>query len=252
MLRDLIQAYPELAAVLVLLVGVVLGKVAELLVRRVMDLAEQLAGRYGRSEQALVSPMFKQTFALLVFAMVMVFAVVVAVRMLDIEHLTTWLESVLDYVPRFALGLFIIGIGNVLGALLRTLSARVLARGDANALLPRMVHVGVVSVAIITGLQQLGIDISFITQMALIVLAALLGGLSIAFALGARQYVANLMAQGELGRYVAGDRLRIDDCEGVVVELTRTAVVLATSEGQVTIPAARLATGPVTRLKDHD
>lgn len=239
-------------AVLVLLAGVVLGKVAEVTVRRIMDLTERLAGRYGKSEQAVVSPVFRHAFPLAVFATVLVFAVVFAVRLLDIEHLTNWLESVLVYVPRFLLGLFIIGIGNLVGALLRTISAGVLARGDANALLPRLVHFTVLTVAIITGLQQVGIDISFIIQLALIALASLLGGLSIAFALGARQYVANLMAQNELHRYVVGDRLRIDEHEGVVVEITRTTIVLGTGEGQLAVPAARLASGPVLRLKGDD
>lgn len=252
MLRDLLQSYPELMAILVLLAGVVVGKVAEITVRRMMDLTERLAGRYGKSDQALVSPVFRHAFALTVFATVLVFAVVFAVRLLDIQHLTNWLESVLAYVPRFLLGLFIIGIGNLVGALMRTLSAGMLARGDRNALLPRLVHIAIVAVAIITGLEQVGIAISFIIQLALIALASLLGGLSIAFALGARQYVANLMAQSELHRYVLGDRLRIDEYEGVVVEITRTNLVLSIPEGQLAIPAARLASGPVLRLKADD
>jgi hypothetical protein len=106
----------------------------------------------------------------------------------------------------------------------------------------------VVTVAVITGLQQLGIDISFVTQLSLILLAALLGGLSLAFALGARQYVANLMAQPELARYATGERLRIGDDEGVIVEIYRTGLTLATEEGLVSIPAARLADGRVVRI----
>ncbi len=248
MVRDLIQTYPELAAVLVLVLGVVFGKMAEIAVRRLLDITERLVNRYGTRDQSLVSPVFKQGFALVVFATVLVFAVVIAVRLLDIAHLTAWLESVLAYVPRFVLGLFIIGIGNVLGALLRTLTAGVISKGDTGALLPRLVHMSVVAIAVITGLQQVGIDISFIVQLSLIMLAALLGGLSLAFALGARQYVANLLAQSELSRYAAGDRLRIDDDEGVVVEIHRTGLTLATDRGQVAVPASRLASGPVLRI----
>ena len=248
MARDLIGAYPELAAVLVLVLGMVLGKLAELAVRRILDLAQALVGRYGTHDQSLVSPVFKQGFAMIVFATVQVFAVVIAVRILDITQLTAWLESVLAYVPRFVLGLFIIGIGNVLGALLRTLTASVLARGDAQAPLPQLVHVSVVVIAVITGLQQIGIDISFIVQLSLLVLAAVLGGLSLAFALGARQYVANLLARSELSRYAAGERIRIDEAEGVIVEIHRIGLTLATEEGHVAIPASRLANGPVLRL----
>ena len=248
MLRDLIQAYPELAAVLVLVTGVVLGKLAEILARRVMSLGDRFASRYGSREHQLVSPLFQQVFSLIVFATVLVLAAIAAVRVLDIPQLSTWLDGVLAYGPRFILGLFIIGLGTVVGALLRNLTAGVLADGDSNAVLPRLVHVGVIAVAVITGLQQLGIDISFITQLALIVLAALLGGLSLAFGIGARQYVANLMAQAELARYSNGERLRIDEDEGEVVEIYRTGLTLSTTEGLVSIPAARLAKGRVIRL----
>lgn len=250
MARDLILAYPELAAVLVLLLGIVLAKLSEIAIRRLFVLGDRLVSRYGGRDRHVLSPMFQQGFALLVFATVLVLAVVIAVRLLDIAQLTVWLDSVLAYVPRFVLGLFIIGFGAVLGSLLRNFTAGVLAQGDSNALLPRLVHVGVVLVAVITGLQQLGIDISFVTQLSLIVLASLLGGLSIAFALGARQYVANLVAQSELARYGTGDRLRIDEDEGVVVEIYRTGLTLATSDGLVSIPAARLASGRVVRVTD--
>lgn len=248
MLRDLIQAYPELAAVLVLVLGVVLGKLAEIVVRRLLALGDRLVARFGGRDRHAVSPVFHQAIALLVFGTVLALSVIIAVRLLEIPQLTAWLDSVLAYLPRFLLGVLIIGVGNVLGALLRNLTAGVLAQGDSNATLPRLVHVLVVIVAAITGLQQIGIDISFITQLSLIVLASLLGALSIAFALGARQYVANLMAQSELSRYATGDRLRIDDDEGVIVEIYRTGLTLATNDGLVSIPASRLASGPVTRV----
>ena len=247
MVRDWIQNYPELAAVLVLVVGIVLGKLAHMIVRRLLALGDRLVGTYGRRDRHLVSPVFQQGFALLVFATVLVLSAVVAVRVLDIDQLTAWLDSLLGYGPRFVLGLLIIGIGNVVGALLRNLTAGVMS-GDANAAVPRLVHFTVVTIAVITGLQQIGIDISFITRMALIVIAAVLGGLSLAFALGARDYVANLVAHSELARYASGERLRIDEDEGEIVEIYRTGLTLATEEGLVSIPAARLARGRVVRL----
>lgn len=252
MIKDLISTYPELAAVLVLVVGILLAKAGEIVVRRLLGTADRLVGRYGSRERQLISPVFQQAFALLVFVTILVLAVIFAIRLLDIPQLTQWLQSVLAYLPRFILGLFIIGIGNVLGALSRSLSAGVLANGDSNALLPRFVHAGVVAVAVITGLQQMGVDISFITQLSLIVLASLLGGLSIAFALGARQYVANLMAQSEIARYAVGDRLRIDDDEGVITDIHRTGLTLETEAGLVSIPAARLASGRVLTVVNRD
>lgn len=248
MLSNLIDAYPELAAVLVLALGFVVGKLAQAAVRQVLEFADRLVARYGTRRHSLFSPLFERVFGLMTYATVLVLAVIVAVRLLDFEQLSLWLDAALAYAPRFLLGLFIIGIGNIVGALLRSIAAGLMSDGDADAVGPRLVHVGVVSIAVITGLEQLGIDISFITRLALILLAALVGGLSIAFALGARQYVANLMAQSELERYATGEHLRIDGDDGVVVEIHRTGLTLATEEGLVAIPASRLAESRVVRI----
>jgi hypothetical protein len=248
MFSDLIEAYPEFAAVLVLALGFLIGKLAQAAVHHLLALSDRLVARSGTRRHTLFSPLFHRAFGLLAYGTVLVVAVIIAVRLLGIAQLTAWLDAVLGYAPRFVVGLFIIGIGNVAGALLRNLTAGVMKDGNPDALGPRLVHAGVLSIAVITGLEQIGIDISFITRLALILLAALVGGLSIAFALGARQYVANLMAQPELSRYATGDRLRIDHDEGVVVELHRTGLTLATEEGLVAIPAARLAAGRVVRI----
>lgn len=245
---ELIDYYPGLIAVLVLLLGFVAGRLAEAAVRRSLVLADRLAARYGTRQQALFSPAFQRACGLLAQGLVLVIAIVVAVRLLDIEQLSGWLDAALAYAPRLVVGLFIIGIGNVLGALLRNLAAGLMAGGDVDALVPRLVHASVVIVAVVTGLEQVGIDMSFVTQLSLILLAAVMGGLSIAFALGSRQYVANLMAQPELARYATGERLRIDEDEGVVVEIHRTGLILATEDGLVSVPAARLATGRVLRV----
>ncbi len=248
MVNELIDAYPEVTAVLVLALGFVLGRLAQAAAGQGLALADRLVARYGTRQQALFSPLFRRVFGLFTYGTVLVISVVLAVRLLDIEQISSWLDSALAYAPRFVIGLFIIGIGNVLGALLRNLSAGLVAGGDPNALAPRLVHAGVVVIAVITGLQQLGIDISFVTQISLVLLASLLGGLSLAFALGARQLVANLLAQPDLARYHTGERLRIDEDDGVVVEIHRTGLVLATDEGLVAIPAARLAAGRVIRI----
>ncbi|MCA1779425.1 MAG: mechanosensitive ion channel [Xanthomonadaceae bacterium] len=250
MLKHLITTYPELAAVGVLLLGTVLGKIASVFARRILTATDRIAARFGGRERNLFSPAAQQTASVTSFVVVLALAIIVAVRLLDIDQLSDWLDVVLAYAPRLVLGLAIIGAGIVLGTLVRNLCSNLLTQGDANALLPRLAQVGLVVIAFVTGLQQFGIDISFIIQLSLIVLAAVLGGLSIAFALGSRQYVANLMAQAELARFSIGDRLRIDDDEGEIVEIHRTGLTLATQEGLVSIPAARLGSGRVLLVRE--
>lgn len=248
MINDFIRDFPEIAAVAVLLLGFGIGKLAQNAVAQLLALTERLVARFGTRQESLFSPVFQKAFGLLAYGAVLVIAIVLAIRLLDISQLSRWLDQTLNYVPRLVIGLFIIGIGNVLGALARNLVASLNSRWSVDALIPRFVQGAVVIVAVITGLQQLGLDISFVTQLALIVLAAILGGLSLAFAIGANTYVANLLAHNELARYRAGEKLRIDEDEGTVVEIHQTGLVIATHEGLVAIPAARLATARVVKL----
>lgn len=101
--------------------------------------------------------------------------------------------------------------------------------------------------AILTAVQHVGLDVSFVQQLLVLLLALTLGGLSLAFALGARRHVSNLVARSATARFTPGDVIRIDDHEGPIIEIHRSGVDLSTAEGVVTIPAARFEEVPVLR-----
>ncbi|NNF16405.1 MAG: mechanosensitive ion channel, partial [Gammaproteobacteria bacterium] len=107
-----------------------------------------------------------------------------------------------------------------------------------------------IGVAIVMALQHVGIDITFVTRLLLILVAVVGGGLMLAFAIGARCHVANLLAHRELSRIAVGEYIRIDEVQGKVVEIHNTAVDIATAEGIATIPAARFAEVNVLRLSE--
>lgn len=246
------QAHPELIALVVLVAGGLAAGLAALGVRRLLAFADRLAARYGSREAALVSPGLARGLAIVAFAGVFAVALVLAVRLLAIEVLDTWLDGVLAYAPRLIAGVLIIALGLLVGKLLRNLVAGGAETDHPHPMLPRLVQAAVIVIAGVTGLQQFGIETSFVVWLALIGVGALLGGLSLAFGLGARDHVANLMAQSELARYMPGERLRIDDDEGVVVDIHATGLTLATAEGRVTIPAARLARGRVVQVAEPE
>jgi len=91
-----------------------------------------------------------------------------------------------------------------------------------------------------TPIEQIGIDVTFVTTMIAIVLGVVLAGFSLAFGLGARQSVANLIAARSLRRHFAlGQRARFGSIEGEIVEFTPTSVILSTLEGRVHVPASQ-------------
>jgi len=113
-----------------------------------------------------------------------------------------------------------------------------------------MVYGAILIVAIVMGLQHISVDISFVTQLMLIIVAVFGSGLMLAFALGSRQHVENLLARRELSRLAVGDQIRIDDVEGEIIDIDATGVDVATEEGIARVPAARLAKTSVLQKSD--
>jgi hypothetical protein len=134
----------------------------------------------------------------------------------------------------------ILAVAHILGSLARSVLSGLSRKAGLSAL-PRMTYALVLGVGLITALSHLGLDVTFITQMLLIVVGVFFAGLALAFAIGARTLVANLAAQEELSHYKPGDRLVVEHIEGTVIEVNRTGLVLVTEKGTARVPAAKLA-----------
>ena len=92
--------------------------------------------------------------------------------------------------------------------------------------------------ALVVGIEQLGIQIQFVTELLLVVAGVLLAGVALAFGLGAQQLIANIVGAQQLQKFCRlGDRLNIAGTEGVVIEITSTGLVLETDAGRSWVPA---------------
>ena len=110
-----------------------------------------------------------------------------------------------------------------------------LSRGD---LLGRTAQVVIVFTAIVIGMNQIGIDVAFLTMIAGIMLGTILGGLSLAFGLGARVHVSNIIAANQLRTiYQVGDKVHVGDIEGRIIDITISRLIVETESGIVDVPA---------------
>ncbi len=164
-----------------------------------------------------------------------------AATILGLEIFVSWLTAVATYIPILLTGLLIILAGIIISAMLRDLVATTAERTGMGRgeLLGRIVQITILVTATAIGVEQIGIDITFLSVIVGIGLATTLGGIALAFGLGARDYMSNVIAGHQIRRvYRPGDRLRLRDHEGTIIELTPTRVVLSTERGRVFIPAA--------------
>jgi len=117
--------------------------------------------------------------------------------------------------------------------------------------LARAAQGAIVVAATIVGAEQIGIHVEFLTVVVPVVLGVLLLGAALAFSLGSRDFVANVVGARHARRsLVPGTHLRIGDVRGEVLEVTQTAVVLDTPEGRAVVPARRLQEEVTVHLPD--
>jgi hypothetical protein len=191
---------PRLAAALVILViGYAVGRIAAGLVRRLTDRVEldravlrtPLGAILGGSERA-VSNAFGTLSAWFVYAL----AILAAANVLAIALLSEWLSTAVSYLPSFVAGLLVIVVGFVVAdfigdAIGRTRAATDTAYTTAFATGTRMF---LYFTAVVIGLSTMGIDVSLLFTVAQALAwgfaAAIAIGLGGMFAFGGRDYVA--------------------------------------------------------------
>ena len=187
-----------------------------------------------------------------VFWVVMLFFLTAAMHVLGIETFTVWMNRVMTYMPTLVVGALIILAGVLVSNLARDLVIATAPLGvGPRRLLGRTVQGMILVTAVVIGADQIGINITFLVILTSVIVAAVLGGLALSMSLGSRTYVANLIGTRYLREaYRVGQRVRIGEHEGRILDFTPTAVVLETAAGRTILPGKVFQELPSVLLLD--
>lgn len=244
---DFVNQYPELMALATLVAGFIFAHLGRRLTQDSMQLLERGIGRMAPQRGQMWSDRARKMIGEAAYFIVLFFFILVAIQMLRLQILGEWIDGLIVFMPQFVLGGVIIISGIVLGRITRgLLSGLEVVRGDP--LIPQVAQAIIILAAVITGLGQMEVNVSFLANAAIVVLSVAFGGLTLSFVLGSKEIIANKLARRELHQYRVGDRIRIDDVEGTIVEMTGTTVDIENSSGITSIPAQRFITSIVQRL----
>ena len=178
----------------------------------------------------------------IVFWVVLLFFVLAAAEVLDLELISSVLGSITSYVPRLLAGLLILFIGLWFAEVTRAVLSRSSARIgiEQNEVLGRLGQVLVLLVVFSVAAAQIGIDTTLLVALVATLFGVLFGAIALAFAFGAKTTIANLLAaQSITQNYNPGDIVRIGDIQGKILRITRTGLIVETHDGQTLIPAKR-------------
>jgi small-conductance mechanosensitive channel len=241
-----------LGAIILLLIGWAVARLLRIGTRRAGDNINRILDRTlrsGRLARFRLSSRVLSIFGEVIYWITLFVFVSIAARAAGLATFATWLDRVVANLPNLIAGVLVIVIGFFIGTVVRdfTTAAGPETRTAQSLLFGRVAQFAIVAIALVIGLDQIGINVTFIVAMLGIAAGAVLGGFALAFGLGARAYIANLIGARELKREIEpGQIIRFGDIEGEVLDITATTLVLATEDGRRRIPAGRFAEEALT------
>ncbi|MCP5143554.1 MAG: hypothetical protein H6978_01895 [Gammaproteobacteria bacterium] len=246
---ELVTAYlPTLAsALLLLLAGWLLARLIKALVLRIgngLGNVLQRAGFWQKVHFVRLPWPVSLVFGNLLYWIVIFIFLASAASQLGLPGVSVWVDSALRVLPKLVSAAGILIVGFIAASLAR----------DAAPIpqLARALFLTLNTIAVLVAADELGVDVVLLQQIVTILIGVLFAGAALAFGLGAGGTVNNIVAAHYLRRtYRPGQRVRVGEIEGVILEIAQTAVMLDTVTGRAMVPARVFASRTSLLLDDE-
>lgn len=228
-------------AILVLIAGILLaGLVRKLIIRFIIYMHKGINDKLKNRRLTVDLQGSAKLIATAFYWIIIVFSVALITQILELAFLSKWFDGLINYLPNVIAALAIVFSGFIVSKLISDLIVSVSLRtGLFNGkFLGSIARYIVLGISIIVAIDQLGIDISFITSLVSIMLGAMLFGAALAFGLGAKTAVSNILGSHYFQKsFEVGNTVQIGEIEGVITKITATSVFLDVDSDQVVVPA---------------
>jgi len=231
------------AALVILLLGFIFARLIRSLIFRLVNNCYRIVPiqrirdriRWLLSEKPVSNVIGEAAYWILIF-----FFLTAATEALGLSIVTTWLSGITGYLPKILSAGLIGFIGFIASVILKDIvaaAATSMSLRYADAL-GTLTQISIVVVSTLIAVDLIGIDVTLLTNFVVIMLGAFLFAAALAFALGSRTSVSNILAAYYLQKiYKIGQTVKIGDVKGEIAQMTPTALMLHTAEGQVMVPA---------------
>lgn len=261
MLNQVAAFLPSLVgALFVLLAGWLLAWLVQRVARRLLarigfDRLTRQAGVTNALDRAGVTTSASHLVGRIIYWLLLLTFLMVAVESLGLTAAATALRALVAYLPRVMGAVIILVGGTLLGQFLGK-GTQALAAGSGvefHAALGRAVQYTVLVMATILTADQLGLNTTLLNDVLGNLLTVAGAGLALAFALGSREAVRNVLA-GFYAKdlFEIGQTVEIDGYRGTLEAIGPLKAIIAAAEGNanITVPNAALMDKTVKRETD--
>jgi small-conductance mechanosensitive channel len=226
-----------------------LAALARRLARRVgLDDAVERSGLAEGLAQAKITHPASDLVALLIFWLVFLASLLLALEALGWTLAVLPLQNLISFLPRLLAAILILVIGAWLAqALGKVAQAAVASMAvEFHEGIGRVVRGLLLVVTAVLAVEQLGLNLTFLTDALTSLLTIIVAGLALAFGLGGRDVTRNVLA-GYYAReqFAPGDGLVVDGEMGTLESIGAVNTQVAIGEEILVVPNTRLTEGGV-------
>jgi len=242
---DIAAALPSiLGAIVVLLIGWLISKIIRLIVRKVLKIAKigKVSDKINEAklfgESNIKIDIEKIILGCIKWILLLVF-IIAAADIVKLTVISTEIANLLRYIPQLLSAIVIFMIGLYGAKLIKKALVSIFKSMNfgGSKLVSSIVFYLIIIFVTITALNQAGIDTSIITNNFTLILGAFLLAFAIAFGLGSRAIVADLLKTFYARKnYAVGDRIKMKNAEGTIESIDSIFVTLKTENGKLIIP----------------
>lgn len=254
MMQSFVQALPNiLGAILILVVGWLFTKLIIFLLRKLLQVSKIEKFSDIIKEKKLLGKVnfsFQITDVIIGFVKWFLYLIilVVASDAMNWDIVSTEVSKLLMYLPVLfsSLALFMIGlyIANFVKRVIQGLFDSLDLRG--SKIISSLVFYIILIIVTVTSLNQAGIETELITNNLTLVLGAFLATFVIAFGLGSREIIADLLKTFYLRKtYEVGQKIKLNDISGEIESIENLSMTIKTERGKVVIPVKEVIANQV-------
>lgn len=241
---------PSLFSALALLIGgyfiaKMMAKAVEKLLNKIgLDRLAENAGLLSSFSNGGMNASPSNLLSKIVFWLVFLTFIISASDALGLERVASTIDHFVLYLPKVISAMVLMLIGLFVAGFARTaIEAALGGMGMGyEKSVGNIVYALIVLIVISLSINQLEIETDLLNQVVIIFLTAGAGAVALALGLGTKSVAGNVVA-GVYAReiYTTGDRIKLDDLSGEVLEITSTALILRTDDGKkITLPNSEL------------
>jgi len=245
-----------IGGIVLLLIGFLIAKAASVFLDKLLN-----AGRINKFFDKVNNSDFaqKNNISLRIGKLIssFVYYLIILMFLIGVAETLGWvvisqeIGNIVAYLPRLFTALIIFLIGFFAASVVKRYFNTIFSGAGMNGanLIGTILYYLILAIILITACGQAGIDVSIISYNFTMVLASLLFAFALAFGLGSKEVLHNLIST-MYGRknYNVGQKIKIGDITGTILSIENVSFTIQTSEGKVVIPSQRMISETVQIL----